>query len=129
MLAIQISRTGGPEVLEAVDLPRPEPGPGQILVRNEATGVNFIDTYHRGGLYPVELPAVLGSEGAGVVESVGPDVERFRPGDRVAYASGPMGSYAEYHAVPADRALALPDDISSKMAAAVMLKGMTAEFL
>jgi NADPH2:quinone reductase len=129
MLAIQFSRTGGPEVLEAVDRTRPEPGPGQVLVRNEAIGVNFIDTYHRGGLYPLELPSGLGSEAAGVVEAVGPDAGDFAPGDPVGYAAGPLGAYAEYHLVPAHRVLRLPDGISSRTAAAVLLKGMTAEFL
>jgi NADPH2:quinone reductase len=129
MLAIRFARTGGPEVLEAQDMPRPEPGPDQVLVRNEAVGVNFIDTYHRGGLYPVELPSGLGSEGAGVVEAVGPRVQGFAPGDRVAYAVGPLGAYAEFHTVAADRLLKLPDAISTRQAAAIMLKGMTAEFL
>ena len=92
MLAIQISRTGGLEVLEAVDLPTPAPGPGQILVRHDAIGLNFVDTYMRSGLYPLALPAVLGSEGAGLVEAVGPGVTRFQPGDRVGYGSGPTAS-------------------------------------
>ncbi len=129
MLAIQISRTGGPEVLEAVDLPTPTPGPGQILVRHEAVGLNFIDTYMRSGLYPATLPMVLGSEGAGVVEAIGEGVTRFRTGDRVGYGIGPTGAYAELHLVPQDRAARLPDGISTRMAAAIMLKGMTAEFL
>ena len=129
MLAIQISRTGGPDVLEAVDLPKPTPGPGQILVRNEAVGLNFIDTYIRSGLYPSALPLVLGSEGAGVVEAIGEGVIRFRPGDRVGYGSGPLGAYAEFHVVSAERAALLPDAVTTRMAAAAMLKGMTAEYL
>jgi NADPH2:quinone reductase len=129
MLAIQISRTGGPEVLEAVDLPKPSPGPGQILVRLEAIGLNFVDTYMRGGLYPVTPPVVLGSEGAGVVEAVGEGVTRFKPGDRVGCGSGGIGAYAEYYLVSQDRAALLPAAITTRMAAAVMLKGMTAEFL
>ena len=129
MLAIQISQTGGPDVLEAIDLPTPSPGPGQVLIRNEAIGLNFVDTYMRSGLYPIPLPAVLGSEGAGVVEAVGPGVNRLKPGDRVGYGAGGTGAYAQFHLVPADRAAKLPDGISARTAAAAMLKGMTAEFL
>ncbi len=129
MKAIQISRTGGPEVLEPVELPTPTPGPGQILVRHEAIGLNFVDTYMRSGLYPVELPAVLGSEGAGVVEAVGEGVAGFAPGDRVAHGVAGRGAYADYQVIPADRAARLPAGISTRTAAAAMLKGMTAEFL
>ncbi len=129
MLAIQAVRAGGPEVLEAVELPVPEPGPGEIRIRHEAVGLNFIDTYHRSGLYPVSFPAVIGSEGAGVVEAVGEGVARFRVGDRAGHAPGPMGAYAEAQLVPEGRAVRLPDDIDSRAAAAVLLKGMTAEFL
>jgi len=129
MLAIQLTQTGGPDVLAAVDLPTPTPGPGQVLVRHKAIGLNFIDTYQRSGLYPIKLPAVLGQEAAGIVEAVGEGVTRFRLGDRVAYGSGPMGAYAEAHVVAADRAVQLPDAISFDTAAAIMLKGMTAEFL
>jgi NADPH2:quinone reductase len=129
MLAVQAGRTGGPEVLEVVDLPVPTAGPGQILIRHQAIGLNFIDTYHRSGLYKVALPAVLGLEAAGIVEAVGEGVERFRPGDRVAYASGPMGAYAAFHVVPAGRAVHVPKSVSLEIAAASMLKGMTAEFL
>ncbi len=129
MLAIQATRTGGPEVLEPVDMPVPEPGADQILVRNEAVGINFIDTYHRSGLYPIPMPSVLGQEGAGIVEAVGETVTRFKVGDRVAYGTGPTGAYAELHVVPADRAVKVPDGIPLRTAAAIMLKGMTAEFL
>lgn len=129
MLAIQATRAGGPEVLEAVDLPIPTPGPGEILIRQEAIGLNFIDTYQRTGLYPVKFPAVLGLEGAGIVEAVGEGVTRFVPGDRAAYGNGPLGGYAEYHVVPAGRAVKVPAGIDSRIAAAAMLKGMTAEFL
>ena len=129
MLAIQATRTGGPEVLEAIDSPTPRPGPDQILIRHEAIGLNFIDTYYRSGLYPMQLPAILGHEGAGIVEAIGDTVTRFRVGDRVAYGTGPVGAYAEAHLVPADRAVRVPDGISLKTAAAIMLKGMTAEFL
>lgn len=129
MLTIQIERTGGPEVMAAVDLPVPAPGPGEILIRQEAVGLNFIDTYYRTGLYPTRLPAVLGVEGAGVVEAVGEGVERFSAGDRVGYAGGPLGAYAECRTYKADRAVALPPGVSSELAAASLLKGMTAEFL
>ena len=128
MLAIQAVRTGGPEVLEAVDLPVPTPGPGQILVRHQAVGLNFIDTYHRSGLYPMKMPAVLGLEAAGVVEALGEGVTRFKAGDRVAY-NGTLGAYAQAAVVPADRAVKVPDGVSLNTAAAVLLKGMTAEFL
>ena len=129
MLAIQAVRAGGPEVLEAIDLPVPEPGPGEIRIRHEAVGLNFIDTYHRSGLYPVSFPAVIGSEGAGVVDAVGEGVTRFRIGDRAGHAPGPLGAYAEMQIVPEGRAVRLPDGVDSRTAAAVLLKGMTAEFL
>ncbi|MGR4862879.1 quinone oxidoreductase family protein [Caulobacter sp. LARHSG274] len=128
MLAVQAVRTGGPEVLEAVDLPLPAPGPGQVLVRHQAVGLNFIDVYHRSGLYPMTMPAVLGLEAAGIVEAVGDRVDRFRVGDRVAY-NGTLGAYAQAAVVPADRAVKVPDGVSLETAAAVLLKGMTAEFL
>jgi NADPH2:quinone reductase len=129
MLAIQAVRAGGPEVLEAVDLPIPTAGPGEILIRQEAIGLNFIDTYQRTGLYPIRMPAVLGLEGAGVVEAVGDGVSRFAVGDRAAFGNGPLGAYAEFHVVSADRAVKIPAGVSSRDAAAAMLKGMTAEFL
>ena len=129
MLAIQASRTGGPDVLEAVDIAVPEPGPGQIRIRHEAIGLNFIDTYHRSGLYPAKMPAVLGQEGAGIVEAIGEGVTRFHVGTRAAYGTGPIGAYAQAHVVPANRAVHLPDGVSTRVAAAAMLKGMTAEFL
>ncbi|EJL23668.1 Zn-dependent oxidoreductase, NADPH:quinone reductase [Caulobacter sp. AP07] len=128
MLAIQAIRTGGPEVLEVVELPLPAPGPGQILVRHQAVGLNFIDTYHRSGLYPLKTPVVLGLEAAGVVEAVGDGVTRFAVGDRIAY-NGTLGAYAQAAVVPADRAVKVPGSVSLKTAAAVLLKGMTAEFL
>jgi NADPH2:quinone reductase len=129
MRAIRFNRTGGPEVLELQDLPTPAPGPGEILIRHEAIGVNFIDTYHRVGLYPVPLPSGLGQEGAGVVAAVGDGVTRFQVGDRAAYAMGAPGSYADYKVLAAGRAVHVPDSIDSRTAAAVLLKGMTAEFL
>src|SRR5438067_2309062 len=127
--AIRLSKTGGPEVLQWEEVEVGEPGAGQARVRHTAVGVNFIDTYHRSGLYPTPLPGGLGSEGAGIVEVVGPGVTHVRPGDRVAYAGGPPGSYAEVRLIPADWLLKLPDGISDQTAAAMMLKGMTAQYL
>ena len=128
MRAIRLSQTGGPEVLELVEVDKPEPKPGQILIRHEAIGINFIETYQRSGLYPMKLPAGLGGEAAGVVEAVGDGVTRFKVGDRVAGA-GVTNSYADYSVVSADRAVAVPDGIDTRTAAAALLKGMTVEFL
>jgi NADPH:quinone reductase len=116
-----LRRTGGPEVLEAepIDVPRPEAG--ELLVRHEAIGLNFIDTYHRTGLYPVPLPSGLGTEAAGLVEAVGEGVTEFREGDRVGTFVGPLGAYATHRTVPADRAVKLPDAIGAEDAAALML--------
>jgi NADPH2:quinone reductase len=127
MLAVRAARTGGPEVLEVVDLPVPEPGPGQLRIRQHAIGINFIDTYFRSGLYPMRMPAVLVQEGAGVVDAIGEGVAGWAPGDRV-YA-GQAGAYAELTLASAARAIRLPDGVSFEVAAAGMLKGMTAEFL
>ena len=127
MRAIRIAKTGGPEVLDLVDAPLPEPGEGEVRVRHKAIGLNFIDTYQRTGLYPIELPAVLGQEAAGVVEAVGHCV-RVRTGERVAY-TGVLGAYAEAAVVPAGRVVRLPDAVSFDTAAASLLKGLTAEFL
>jgi len=129
MRAIQIEALGGPDVLRVVDLPKPTPKSGEILVAQAAIGINFIDTYHRTGLYPIKLPSGLGMEGAGLVEAVGDGVTRFKAGDRVAYASGPIGAYAEFHVVNAERAVKVPDGVPLTTAAAALLKGMTAEFL
>jgi NADPH:quinone reductase len=129
MNAIRIAAHGGPEVLTLVEVETPSPGPGQVLIRHAAIGVNFIDTYHRSGLYPVSLPSGLGMEAAGVVEAVGDGVTRFKVGDRAGYCTGPIGAYAEAHVVAADRAVALPAGISDAIAAAAMLKGMTARYL
>ena len=127
--AIRFGKTGGPEVLRLEEVPVGEPGPGQARVRHTAIGVNFIDTYHRGGLYPIPLPSGLGSEGAGVVEAVGEGVLHVKPGDRVAYAGGPPGAYAEARVMPADRLLRLPEGIDDPRAAAMMLKGLTVQYL
>ena len=129
MHAIRFAATGGPDVLDLVKLPDPAPGPGQILVRQVAIGVNYIDTYHRSGLYPLKLPSGLGMEGAGEVIAAGDGVERFSPGDRVAFASGPIGAYADLHLVDAGRAVRIPEGVDERTAAAALLKGMTAEFL
>lgn len=126
--AIRIHETGGPDVLRWEELDPGAPGPGQALVRQTAVGLNYIDTYHRTGLYPLDLPAVLGMEGAGVVETVGTGVDTVQPGDRVAYA-GVLGAYAERRLIPADRLVPLPDAIDDDVAAAAMLKGMTVEYL
>jgi NADPH2:quinone reductase len=129
MKAIAIERTGGPDVLTVHDLPVPELKAGEALVKLEASGVNFIDTYQRSGLYKLpHFPFVLGSEGAGTVESIGDGVENVAVGDRVAYAMVP-GAYAEYAAVPAARLVKIPDGVSSRDAAALMLQGMTAHYL
>jgi NADPH2:quinone reductase len=127
--AIRLHQTGGPEVLQWEAVEVGEPGEGQARVRHTAVGVNYIDTYHRSGLYPLPLPTGLGSEGAGVVEAVGPGVTHVRPGDRVAYAGGPPGSYAEVRLMPADRLLKFPEGITDQQAAAMMLKGMTVQYL
>ncbi len=128
MKAIQVSQTGGPEVLTLVDLPGPTPKPNEAVVEIKAAGVNFIDVYFREGRYPAPLPFVNGQEGAGLVTEVGVDVRDVRVGDRVAY-TGALGSYAEYAAVPADRLIRIPDQIDFEKAAAAMLQGMTAHYL
>ena len=128
MKAIQVREPGGPEKMELVDVPVPVPAPGQALVRIAASGVNFIDVYFRTGLYKLELPITLGSEAAGTVESVGPDVTQVSPGDRVAYAMV-RGSYAEYAAVPESSLVKIADTIDFESAAAAMLQGMTAHYL
>lgn len=126
--AIRIHETGGPEVLKWEEVEVGDPGPGQAKLRQEAAGLNFIDIYHRTGLYKQELPFTPGTEGAGIVESVGPDVTHVKRGDRVAYA-GPIGGYAEERLIPADRLVKLPDGISTELAAAIMLQGMTVHML
>jgi NADPH2:quinone reductase len=128
MRAVQIQKTGGPDVLEVVDMAQPTAGAGQILVKHAAIGLNFIDTYQRSGLYPLDLPTILGREASGVIEAVGPGVAEFKAGDRVAYVTT-GGGYADYNALPADNAIRLPDAIDFETGAACMLKGMTAQFL
>lgn len=127
--AIRFHRTGGPEVLQWEEVEVVRPGEGQVRIRQTAVGLNYIDTYHRSGLYPVPLPAIPGQEGAGVVEEIGPGVSGLKVGDRVAYAGGPIGGYAEERLMPADRLVPLPETISDQQAAAMMLQGMTAQYL
>ena len=129
MKAIRIERTGGPEVMQLVDVDLPPPGPGEVRIRHTAIGLNFIDTYHRGGLYPVKLPSDLGLEAAGVVEETGEGVTNVKRGDRVAYGNGPLGAYSQARNAPANRVSKLPDGISDETAAAMMLKGMTVRYL
>ncbi|MHA6491772.1 NADPH:quinone reductase [Pseudomonas borbori] len=127
---IQFSRHGGPDVLEFLDYQPAAPGAKEVRVQNQAIGLNFIDTYYRSGLYPPPvLPSGLGTEGAGIVESVGSAVSGFQVGDRVAYATGPLGAYGELHVLPAEKLVKLPDAISFEQAAAVMLKGLTVHYL
>jgi NADPH:quinone reductase len=128
MKTIQVKETGGPEKMQLVDVPKPTPGPGQALVRIAASGVNFIDVYFRMGLYKADLPLTPGSEAAGTVEAVGPNVTEVAPGQRVAYAMA-RGSYAEYALVPASLLVPIPDGVDFETAAAAMLQGMTAHYL
>jgi NADPH:quinone reductase len=127
--AFLLREAGGPEVLKAQHIDVPAPGPGSVLVRHEAVGLNFIDTYHRSGLYKLPLPSGLGGEAAGVVEAIGEGVAGFREGDRVGYFTGPLGSYATHRTIDAERLVKLPDSMSGEQAAAAMLKGCTAEYL
>ena len=129
--AIRMHSTGGPEVLQWEEVPVGVPGPGEVRLRHSAVGLNYIDVYHRTGLYPLPggLPATPGMEGAGVVVDVAADVSEFRPGDRVAYAGMPPGAYSEERLIPAHRLVKLPDTISERQAAAMMLQGMTAQYL
>ena len=127
--AIRFEKPGGPEVLQWQEIQPGKPGQGQVRIRHSAVGLNYIDTYHRSGLYPLPMPSGLGSEAAGVIEEVGPGVSGLKAGDRVAYAGGPIGAYAEARVMPADRLVPVPAGISDSQAAAMMLKGMTAWYL
>jgi NADPH:quinone reductase len=127
--AIRIHATGGPEVMSWDEVPVGAPGPGEARVRHTAIGVNFIDTYHRSGLYPLALPSGLGNEAAGVVEAVGSDVDWLHAGDRVATCTGPLGAYSTERVLPADRLVKLPDYVDDRIAAAMMLKGLTVQYL
>jgi NADPH2:quinone reductase len=127
--AIRFHKTGGPEVLVWEEVKVGKPGAGEARIRHTAVGLNFVDIYNRAGVYPAPLPSGLGSEGAGVVEEVGSGVTDLKPGDRVAYGSSPLGAYAEERLIPADRLIKLPDGIDDKTAAAMMLKGLTTQYL
>src|SRR4051812_10497513 len=127
--AIRFAKTGGPEVLEWQEVEIGNPGQGQVRLRHTAVGLNYIDTYQRSGLYPMQLPSGLGSEAAGVIEEVGSGVADLKPGDRVAYAGGPLGAYSEGRVMPAERLVPVPAGIADQQAAAMMLKGMTAWYL
>ncbi|WP_313314578.1 quinone oxidoreductase [Pulveribacter sp.] len=127
--AVQIRQHGGPEELQLVDVQVGEPGPGQVRIRHHAIGLNFIDVYHRTGLYPLHMPATIGMEGAGVIEAVGEGVTHLAVGDRAAYAANPPGSYSQARVMPAMNVCQLPDAISFETGAAMMLKGLTAQYL
>jgi len=128
-ISVRFHETGGPEVLQAENVVVGQPGLGEARIRHAAIGLNFIDIYQRSGLYKVPLPACAGNEGAGVVEAIGDSVTSVKPGDRIAYAGGPIGAYCEVRNMPADRLCLLPDEISYEQAAAMMLKGMTVQYL
>jgi NADPH2:quinone reductase len=127
--AIRLYKTGGPEVLVSEEVEVGRPGPGEARIRHTAVGLNFVDVYYRKGVYPIPLPSGLGGEGAGVVKEVGAGVADLKPGDRVAYGNAPLGAYAEERLIPADRLIKLPDAIDDKTAAAMMLKGLTVQYL
>jgi len=127
--AIRFHKTGGPEVLQWEDVSVGEPGPAECLVRHKAVGLNFIDTYHRTGLYPMPLPSGIGLEAAGIVEAVGSGVTEFKAGDRIAYCNGPVGAYSEVKLHPADRLVKLPEGISFEQGASMMLQGLTVQYL
>lgn len=127
--AITVEQTGGPEMLRWTQVEIGKPGPGQVLIRHTAIGLNFIDVYYRTGLYPTPLPFTPGMEGAGIVEAVGEGVTDLLPGDRVGYGQSPLGAYAEHRLIPADKLIKLPDWIGDEMAAAMLLQGLTAQYL
>ncbi|HSV46711.1 MAG TPA: alcohol dehydrogenase catalytic domain-containing protein, partial [Ramlibacter sp.] len=127
--AVRITQPGGPEQLQVMEVQAGEPGPGEIRIRHKAVGLNFIDVYHRTGMYPLAYPATLGMEASGLVEAVGEGVTHLKPGDRAAYASQPPGSYCELRVMPAKCVCRLPDAIDFDTGAAMMLKGLTAQYL
>ena len=127
--AVRIEKTGGPEVMQLVNVDLPKPVTNEVRIRHTAIGLNYIDTYHRSGLYPVKLPSGLGQEAAGVVEELGQGVTNLKLGDRVAYGNGPIGGYAQARNIPASSVVKIPDSISDETAAGMMLKGMTARYL
>lgn len=128
-LTCEIRRNGGPDVLEWIETDPGDPGPGEVRIRHHAVGLNYIDVYHRTGLYPLPLPSGIGLEAAGEITAIGDGVSDLAVGDRVAYASAPLGAYAEERLMPADRVVPLPDTVDARSAAALMLKGLTAHFL
>ena len=129
MKAVVISKTGGPEVLEIKDVKLEDPKSGEVLIKNNAIGLNYIDTYHRSGLYPVELPSKIGIEGAGIIEKIGPNVKSFSVGDRVAYASMPIGSYSTHRVFPVNKLIKIPDEIELENVVTLMTKGFTVFYL
>ena len=129
MKAVTISKNGGPEVLEIKDIKLEDPKSGEVLIKNEAIGLNYIDTYHRSGLYPVELPSNIGIEGAGIIEKIGPDVKDFNIGDKVAYASMPIGSYATHRIFPTKKLVKVPNEIELENVVTLMTKGFTVFYL
>ncbi len=129
MKSVVISKTGGPEVLEIKEIKLEDPKSNDVLIKNEAIGLNYIDTYHRSGLYPVELPSSIGIEGAGIIEKIGPDVKNFKIGDRVAYASMPIGSYSTHRIFPTKKLVKVPNEISLENVVTLMTKGFTVFYL
>ena len=129
MKAVKISKNGGPEVLEIKDIKLGDPNSGEVIIKNKAIGLNYIDTYHRSGLYPVELPSNIGIEGAGIIEKIGPDVKNFKVGDKVAYASMPLGSYATHRIFPTEKLVKVPNEIELENVATLMTKGFTVFYL
>ena len=129
MKAVIVSKNGGPEVLEIKDIKLEDPNSGEVLIKNEAIGLNYIDTYHRSGLYPVELPSKIGIEGAGIIEKIGPNVKSFSVGDRVAYASMPIGSYSTHRVFPVNKLIKIPDEIELENVVTLMTKGFTVFYL
>jgi NADPH2:quinone reductase len=129
VMAMQFTQAGVSDVLKSVDIHLPEPGAGQVSLRHTAIGLNYIDVYHRSGLYPVALPCIPGLEGVGVIDAIGPNVTALRPGDRVAYGRGPLGAYAERRIIGEAECVHVPDNVSDDIAASVMLKGLTAWYL
>src|SRR6185437_4091589 len=127
--AVRFHKTGGPEVLQWEEVDVPAPGPGELQIRHKAVGLNYIDTYHRTGLYPMALPSGIGLEAAGVVEAVGSGVAELKPGERVAYCNGPIGAYSELKNHPAERCVKLPEGIGFEQAACMMLQGLTVQYL
>ena len=129
MRAAEINKTGGPEVIEIKDIKLNDPKSGEVTIKNEAIGLNYIDTYHRSGLYPVQLPSGIGLEGAGIIEKIGPDVTNFKEGDKVAYCAAPLGSYATHRNYPIKSLVKVPDGVELEIAATLMTKGITTFYL